>query len=261
MSTLAIVPTFVRSPEELRVVAKTLATLRFHEPDLETLVVDDCSPVGELVPELEQICEDVGTRVHLKKENTGFASAVNVGLAEALERGLDAVLVNADIEFVMPFLEVFESTQDSKGRPAAVVGALLLYPNGLIQSGGTYLDLYSRGFDHRFRYAPGGLPEAHEPMVTLVTAALQFIRHSTLETVGLYEEDFGLGFEDVSHGLWVFDADLECVYNPAVRAVHHESLFRGQGSDKIDKWHQQALGVLYDKHGTTPLGRFVPSLA
>lgn len=261
MTCLAIIPSFVRNDKEVEVTLQTLKTLRQHEPDLEVLMVDDCSPYESGVDVLREKCAATdGARLHEKDLNEGFSAAVNVGLQECLDRGLDGILVNADIEFVMPFVEAFEQTVDSQGRPAAVVGALLFYPNHTIQHGGVFFGLFERGFDHKFRFSPGGLPEAHQSAVCPVTGALQYIRHSALEAVGLYDTGFGLGFEDVSFCLGVFDVGLECIYNPQVRAVHHESLFRGQRSEKIDKWHQDSLEYLRKKHGSTPLGRFVPSL-
>lgn len=261
MAALAIIPTFVRNDKELDVTITTLQTLRNQEPDVETLVVDDRSPARDLMPQLRKACEDLDVRVHFKDENTGFSTTVNVGLQEALERGLDAILINADIEFLVPILEQFERTTDSQERPAAVVGALLLYPNGLIQHAGVFLSFYSRGFDHKYRYAPGGLPEAHQPAICPVTGALFFIRHSTLEKVGLFDTGFSMAYEDVDYCLRTFEAGLECVYQPAVRAIHHESLFRGQRSDKLDEWHQKSLEFLHTRHGTTPLGRYVMPLA
>lgn len=261
MPSLAIIPTFVRSDDELKATVKTLETLRNHEPSLEALVVDDKSPEDELVERLREECEDRDVRFTQREVNGGFACAVNVGLREARKRGIDAILLNADMEFLMPFVEIFEQTKDSQDRPAAVVGALLIYPTGLVQHGGVFLSLYNRSFDHKYKYGPAGLPEAQQMAVCPVTGAMFYIRHDTLEKIGIFDEDYGLAFEDVDYCLRVFNTGLECVYNPAVRAIHHESMFRGKRSDQIDEWHQKSLGVLHQKHGTTPLGRFVQALA
>lgn len=262
MTALAIVPTFIRGDKELEVTIKTLETIKTIEPSLEVMVIDDCSPYEEGLALLEEACDRLSIESLVCNDtNEGFSRTINGGLREALDRGLDAILVNADIEFVVPFLETFTKTLDSQERPAAVVGALLLYPNGLIQHSGVHLSFFDRAFDHTFRYAPGALPEAHVPRVCPVTGALQFIRHSTLETVGLYSEGFRMGFEDVDFCLRTFEAGLECVYQPAVRAIHHESLFRGQRSDKLDEWHQQSLAFLHETHGTTPMARYVLPIA
>lgn len=541
----------MRGLEEADVTARTLRTLREHEPDVDVIVVDDCSPSEEALDGVRAVCEKLDAELWDCESNEGFSATVNVGMERAHETGRDAILVNADLEFVMPFVDAFTATTGSDGEPAGVVGALLLYPSGLIQHGGIYFcqpgdtlvstakhgsvalrdldpevhglvtynkdehkiyrratragrwssgwkplqnggypfkigarpyrgdmleidtragttrvtpnhkltvfwsdealashvvylmrrgrdwrigrclmrhgrtsfgprmrmlqqdadsvwilranlskdeamyyesllsweygvptwqfiagkagrgqqvindlwkqadsetgalaalaahgrrlecpvdqrerggirrypvgsrrrypimagalipeamrvltdgghqtpetneftvsadsfdgDVYSmdvhpyehyvsqnivlhnsfyeRAFDHKFRYGPAGLPEAHEPRVCPVTGALQYIRHSTLERVGLYDTTFRMGFEDVDYCLRVFEEGLECIYQPTVRAIHHESLFRGQKSDKLDEWHQTSLSALYEKHATTSLGRYVPQIA
>ena len=263
MGPLVVVPTFLRKREELDVTLKMLETLRTTEPEAEVFFVDDGSPETELVDELESLCKhDPYSSLERKLENTGFSKTVNVGLRRALAEERDAILCNADIEFMEPgWIERMLVTHDSKGRPAAIVGALLLYPNGLIQHAGIYASFLDRSFDHRMRFAPGTLPEAHQPQVCPVTGALQLIRYDTLRTIGIYDEDFKLAFEDVDYGLRVFDAGLECVYQPGVRAIHHESLFRRSANDTITEWTKDSLRTLLQKHATTDIGRWIPSIS
>jgi GT2 family glycosyltransferase len=257
---LAIVPTYVRADAEVGVTARTLQTLREHEPSLEVVVVDDGSPHAAGCDAICAETERLSMGYYEKDENCGFSETVNVGLREALESGRDAILINADMEFVRPFVQRMVEDKDSQDRPAAVVGGLLLYPSGQIQHGGVFFSFLNRAFDHRFRYGPGGLPEAQAHKVCPVTGALQFIRHGTLAQVGLYDETFRMGFEDVDFCLRVFDAGLECVYDPGVLAIHHESLFRGQRNERLDEWQQASLDRLHEKHAETSLGRFVPPI-
>jgi O-antigen biosynthesis protein len=184
---------------------------------------------------------------------------VNVGLARALAEGRDALLINADVEFTWPgWLEALQARTDTQDRPAAVVGGLLLFPSGLIQHAGVYFSLLGRGFDHRFRYAPATLPEAHVPSRCPVTGALQLIRHECLEAVGLYDEAFRLGFEDVDFCLRVFASGRESIYEPAAMATHHESLFRGTPTRRISRWQQESLELLRRKHMHTDFSPWVP---
>jgi GT2 family glycosyltransferase len=258
---LLVIPTFLREASDLEVVLVALESLRKTEPDAPVIVVDDGSPVAELVGALESHAERFNFDMVRKEENTGFAKTMNVGLRRALAAGQDAVLVNADIEFFESgWLDRMVAQRDTQGRPAAVVGALLLYPAGLIQHGGIFFSFLTRTFDHRFRYAPGELPEAHRSMMVPVTGALQFIRHECLERVGLYDEGFHLSYEDVDYCLRVFEEGLECVYQPAVRAVHHESLFRGRADEKINDWQTDSWKRLMEKHRTTNMARWVPEV-
>jgi GT2 family glycosyltransferase len=258
---LAVVPTYIRTPKDLEVALVSLVSLRATAPDLELLVVDDGSPAPELVDDLERECERLQFRLHRKAANSGFSSTINVGLAEALDRGMDGLLVNADIDFRHPgWLERMVAQQGQDGSLAPVVGARLLYPNGLIQHGGIFFSLLSRCFGHIHQYAPHDLPEAQYARTCPVTGALQLIRHDALASIGLYDEDFRLGWEDVDYCLRVFLAGGACVMQPAACAVHHESLFRGQATPRIIEWQTQSWAHFLHKHRRTPLAVFVPSI-
>jgi GT2 family glycosyltransferase len=256
----AIVPSFLRKPEDLDVLLRCLVSLKSTAPQVMVLVVDDHSPNRELVAQLHAVSEELGITLACKDENTGFAKTVNIGLGLARAEGWDAILVNADIEFhEVGWLERMLARTDTQGRPAAVVGARLLYPHGLIQHGVIYFSLLRRDFFHRFQFGPADLPEAQRPTRCPVTGALQLIRHETLEAVGLYDEGFDLAYEDVDYCLRVFDAGLECIYEPTVCATHLESFFRGRDrTEQMKQWGLNGLRRLINKYATADFSRFTP---
>jgi GT2 family glycosyltransferase len=257
--TLAIVPTYLRTQDELDVLLKCLVSLRATAPGAQVLVVDDHSPAGELARLAGLAADELGQAFVRKDANSGFAATVNVGLEVARSSGADAVLVNADVEFTRAgWLEAMQARLDQQGRPAAVVGARLLYPNGLLQHAGVYFSLLERGFAHRFLHGPGDLPEALVPCRCPVTGALQLIRLATLVSVGLYDETFGLGFEDVDYCLRVFAAGLDCIYEPGATAIHHESLFRGNSNSSIDSMQRRSSERLREKHLRTDMTAWTP---
>jgi GT2 family glycosyltransferase len=261
VSSLAVVPTYLRTADDLEVLFRCLVSLSVTAPELELLVVDDQSPDQRLVDQLAAVLTELGGELIRKAENTGFSSTVNVGLRRALEWGQDAVLINADIEFTTPgWWEALRDRADTKGRPAAVVGGLLTYPNGRIQHAGVFFSLQGHKFHHRYRHAPATLPEAQAPTLCPVTAALQLIRHDTLQTVGIYDEGFRMGVEDVDYCLRVFDTGLECIYEPAARAVHAESVFRGRTTPTIEAWQLASAEWLIRKHANTDMNRWIPAL-
>ena len=259
--TLAIVPVYLRSEPELDVLLKCLVSLQASAPDAQVLIIDDHSPATGLAQMVEAAAGELGHAFVRKDVNSGFAATVNVGLEVALAHGMDAALVNADIEFTQPgWLDVLRARTDTQGRPAAVVGARLLYPNGLLQHAGVYFSRLNRGFAHRFNHGPGDLPEAQMPCRCPVTAALQLIRLETLAAVGIYDESFGLAHEDMDYCLRVFEAGMECIYEPAAVALHHESLFRGKRTAKIEALHKQSIVRLLAKHGTTDMSPWTPEI-
>jgi GT2 family glycosyltransferase len=255
----AIVPSYLRKPEELDVLLRCLVSLKATARQAMVLVVDDHSPARDLLGQLESVADEIGVTVVAKEENSGFSRTVNVGLKIARDEGWDAVLVNADIEFHQAgWLERMLARTDTHGRPAAVVGARLLYPNGLIQHAGIYFSLLRRDFFHRFHFGPGDLPEAQQPCRCPVTGALQLIRHETLMGVGLYDEGFRLSFEDVDYCLRVFEQGLECIYEPTVCALHLESYFRRNHDKKIREWTLKSQARLLNKYAHLDLSRFTP---
>jgi len=257
--TLCIIPAYVRSAEELDVLLRCLVSLQATAPAAGVLVVDDGRPVEELSAHLELACEELGVGYVANDENSGFSKTVNVGLELALATGQDAVLVNADIEFpAAGWLDNMRERTDTEGRPAAVVGARLLYPNGLLQHAGVFFSLLSRDWLHRFRMGPGNLPEALTPTRCIVTGALQFIRWETLQTLGFYDEGYRLCYEDVDYCLRVFQAGLECIYEPSVVAMHHESYFRKTQSPKIKQWTIESAERMRRLWGGEDLSRWVP---
>jgi GT2 family glycosyltransferase len=258
---LCIVPAFLRSEEELDVLLRCLVSLATTAPGASVMVVDDHSPERALVDALQVACDELGFELARRDENSGFSRTVNVGLRRALETGADAVLVNADIEFIdAGWLDRMRGRTDTSGRPAAVVGARLLYANGTIQHAGVFLSLLNRDWMHRYQYGPNDLPEALVACRCPVTAALQLIRHETLETVGLYDEGYRMCFEDVDYCLRVFEAGLECIYEPSVRAFHLEKYFRGKPSDRVRQWTVESTERMKLLWGHKDLSRWVPEV-
>jgi GT2 family glycosyltransferase len=260
LACLAIVPTYLRTAEDLDVLLRCLVSLRQTAPQAGVLVVDDCSPATKLVDMIELAAAELGLELYRRPVNGGFSRAANVGLQRALDEGRDAVLVNADIEFHRPrWLEPMLERADTTGAPAAVVGARLLYPNGLLQHAGLYYSTLHRFWGPRFAYGAGNLPEAAVPCRCPVTGALQLIRHECLAAVGLYDESFRMGWEDVDYCLRVFASGRECIYEPAACATHAESLFRSRKPAGQETWENDSYRALTDKYADYDLSAFMPA--
>jgi len=264
---LTIIPSYLTDAPDLALLEKCLRSIRSTEGDAtDVLVVDDGSPSPGLVDDLERLRSEIAFELHRKPENSGFAKTVNVGLRRCLDEGRDAVLVNADVELIDPgWLEAMlsQTTLDGRGE-ASVVGGLLLYPDGHIQHAGVYLSkLRSRPgrpwFDHIWRGAPGDLPEAALPRACPVTGALMLIRLECLRSVGIFDESFPMGSEDVDYCLRVLSDGRECVYQPRVRAYHEHGVFIDRRAPKQSPWANRSLERLWEKHGGEALEEVVPS--
>lgn len=271
MKPLAIIPTYVRGDEDLTLLAACLASFRATaNGKADILIVDDGSP-GERTG-LQTLIEMFGPSftesevdLVLKRTNDGFAKTVNVGLRRALEQHRDAILVNADIEFGIAehWVEMMVDQENQDGEPASIVGALLLYPNHTIQHAGVFFSMLYREFGHIYNHGPHNLPEALNARECPVTGALQFIRWDCLDEIGLYDETFKMGWEDVDYCIRAWQAGRSCVYQPGVRAIHHESAFRGQAEkgSKLERWQHESWLRFVQKYATTNFAEFVPNLS
>lgn len=217
---LLVIPIYVSKIEHMELLDKCLASIKATVNNPNILIVDDCSPNEELF--FTAVKEGWADYIR-NDENSGFAKSVNKGLVRACEQGIDAVLVNQDIEFIE-----HGWLQQMASNDAAVIGAKLVYENDIIQHGGVYFSQITRSFDHRFKGSISTLPEANKPANCPVTGALQYIKLDTLKKVGYYDETFYMGYEDVDYCIRVNETEgLNCLYDPKVKAIHHESLIRG----------------------------------
>jgi GT2 family glycosyltransferase len=247
---LLIIPTYFTTENHLNVFENCIKTLR-KTTDSEVLCVDDFSPDKKLYERARNITyEYANIGWHQNLNNSGFAKSVNVGLNLCLNHNRDAVLVNQDIEFKeIGWLEQMASSKSD------IVGGLLLYPNSLIQHGGIYFSPITRTFNHRFLYCFPSTPAALKPAKAPVTGALQYIKYETLDKIGVYDENFFLGYEDVDYNLRVLLEGGECLYDPKVKALHHESIIRkGFKNEK----QVESLKYMMEKYADKDFAGYVP---
>lgn len=261
--TLCVIPVYCTRPEDYDILETTVRTLRGTARDhIEVMMVDDGSPEESKADRLTQLAEQWQCELILKEENEGFSRTVNVGLQRALDEERHAILVNADLEFRHPgWVQAMEqqgNIHHDTGM-AWVVGALLSFPNGLVQHAGIYFSLLTRSFDHISKFSPENLPGVKAYRCVPVTGALQFIRHECMASIGIYDPEFRMAFEDVDYCLRVFQAQQECVFHPGIQAYHHESIFRGRGDPKVQQWTRESLALLMKKWHKTSMASLVPT--
>ncbi|HXG49186.1 MAG TPA: glycosyltransferase, partial [Methylomirabilota bacterium] len=256
------------------------ATAAPPTPDLVSIVIPVCNRLDMTRPCLEAIRRETpagayevivvdngsadGTREFLAQEaaagrlrtirneaNLGFARAVNQGIRAA--RGGFVLLLNNDTVPLPGWLEALlaEARTDSR---IGLVGSLLLYPGGeLIQHAGVtigagqgLLHPYHR---HRLRRLDR-VPAARESRdCQAVTGACLLVRREVIERVGVLDEEYVNGFEDVDFCFRALTAGWRIRYCAASRVIHHESMTPGR------KTHEQAN---YRRLNTVWKGRIQP---
>ena len=221
----APVTVVIASYRDAEAVARLVASIRQTTPRsrVRIIVCDDASGPEHLAA-LRRID---GIKLVEGDANGGFAANVNRGL-RAADPAHDIVILNSDMEAVPGWLAGLQY-QASRGGDIGIVTGKLLYRDGRIQSGGT---VRNRGaevwFDHRFRFRPSdwGPANISQPVLA-ATGACMYVRRALIERIGLLDERYPMGYEDVDFCLRAWQAGFRVVYFPEAQLYHDESITRG----------------------------------
>lgn len=213
----------------------------------EIIIVDDfCEEQNR---EKLRMLADEKTRIIFREKNGGFAKAVNTGLREVPKEN-DVVILNSDIEAHDGWLKALQYGAYEFGENVGIVGPKLLYPDGRIQSAGSYRNTESpEWFDHYYRFQDKDYGPANVPQYCLaITGACQYVKREFLDTVGILDEGFAFAFEDADFCLRGWEKDYRTLYFPASTLTHHESASRAKNK-KIGEKERQAVAYFWEKWG------------
>ncbi|HXV06353.1 MAG TPA: glycosyltransferase family 2 protein [Solirubrobacterales bacterium] len=214
-----IVPVHNRAALTASCLDALLATL---PPGCEAIVVDDAST--DSTPELLAGYGEAIRTVRLER-NGGYARACNAG-AEAA-RGEALLFLNNDTEPRPGWLEAMARYAEEHPA-AAVVGARLLYPGGVVQHAGVTIG--QDGYPHNL-YA--GFPAEHAAVnrsrrLQAVTGACMLVRRDAFEAAGGFDGGYLNSLEDVDLCLRIGEAGGEVHYCHEAVVTHLESASRGR---------------------------------
>lgn len=208
---------------------------------MRVIVVDDAGP--------EDQCEALRAiepaEVLIGERNLGFAGNVNRGLA-AVPHG-DVVVLNNDVVAHGGWLESLQAAAYSADE-IGIVGPMLLYPDGRIQSAGTIRNPDApEWFDHRFRFQSAAHGPANVPAPALaMTGACLYIKRDVVDQVGVFDEKYPMAFEDVDYCIRAWNAGFEVHYCPYSRLTHDESVTRGTA---VGEREQRSMDYFWEKWG------------
>ena len=227
---VVVVPTY-GAPE---VTFKTVRGLRRTVDGSRTriVVVDD----GSQPEHQERLRALGGAQLLLASENAGYAASVNRGMAVA-RPDEDVVVLNNDVIPRRGWLAQLQMTA-YEDDDVGIVGPRLLYPDGRIQSAGSYRNLGApEWFDHRYRFRPEHFGPAQVSVDALaVTGACMYLRRDLIDVVGSFDDGYAMGYEDVDYCLRAWDADRSVRYDALATLTHLESPTRGtaQGERELN---------------------------
>ncbi len=193
--------------------------------EYEVIIVDDYID-DDVSAQLREFSSDRVTVV-FKDKRLGFAGTVNAGMAIATH---DIILLNSDIVAKPGWVQALQHAAYAVDDRIGMVSPMLVYPDGRIQYAGTYYArlLAPQWFGHLHVGSPATRSNARVPGYNRsISGACVYITRHAFERVGLLDDEFWLGFEDVDYGLRAWDRGIRCYYEPAALLVHHESASRG----------------------------------
>ena len=216
-----VIPSY-RDANEVAALVSSLR--RTTQRELARIVVADDASGPEHVAALRRL---PGVDVVAGEANAGFAANVNRGLAAATP-GHDVVVLNSDVIARPGWLESLQYAT-SRGDDIGVVGGKLLYPDGRIQFAGTVRNRNApEWFDHRYRFKAADWGPANVAQrVLAVSGACMYITRELLDTIGSFDEDYPMAYEDVDFCLRAWQAGFSSMYWPSAELTHLESVTRG----------------------------------
>jgi GT2 family glycosyltransferase len=240
-----IIPTYRQTDLVSRCVESILAGLEPAErPLVRVLVVDDGSG-----PDVQEHLRRLPVEALLRPANEGFARTVNAGIAATSTE--DVVLLNNDTLAHPGWIEALQHCAYQEPG-AGVLGAKLLYPDGRIQSAGSYRSVTApEWFDHCYRFTPADHPPANvQREVLAVTGACMYIKRAVLDAIGPLDPGFAMAFEDVDYCLRARQAGFQVVYCPHGTLTHLEGHTRGERKEareiRSQEYFWQKWGAHFD---------------
>ena len=223
-------------------------------PNFEVTVVDNGS-VGDDVSLLKQRFGD-SIRLVVNDKNSGFAGGCNIGIKDALARGADyVVLLNNDTVVAPDFLEGLVKVAQSDKRVGVAGGKVFCYelPELIWFAGGI--------INYRTGRTPiRGSGEADKGQfdkvvgVDWISGCFMFISRDVLQAVGMLDERFFFGWEDVDLCVRAARKGFKVLFVPESRIWH-----KGFGVNKRDRlmgmpvyYATRGQFLFMDKHFAKP---------
>jgi len=204
---------------------KALISISKNTPDdilYEVILVDNAS-TDETPRSLKKLGGNVV--VLRNNENLGFAKASNQGALLAL--GEYVIFLNNDTEVHPGWIQALIDELDANPN-TGIVGGRLIYPDGTIQHAGVAI-----GRDMIPIHIHSRLP-SNDPKVTerrsypIVTAACAAVRREEFYSIGMFDEKFINGHEDIDLCFRYKKRGMEVIYQPKCLITHHESVSEGR---------------------------------
>ncbi len=201
-------------------------------PDFEVLVVDNNSREEGAVEYLEQLKNHSKVRVISYEAPFNYSAINNYAVSKA--DGDLICFMNNDTEVIHGDW-LTELVRQTLREEVGIVGAKLFFPDNTVQHAGVIVGkngVAGHALAGSERNDPGLFGRAMVTReVSAVTAACLMTRRTVFETVGGFDTDYVVSFNDVDFCLRVKKAGFRVLWDADVRLVHHESVSVGRPED------------------------------
>jgi GT2 family glycosyltransferase len=216
---------------------KVISRLFDCEPKInwEIIVIDNNSKEKFPVDKFESSA----CRVILNRDNLGFASAVNQGLAIAT--GDNILLLNSDCLLEKESIGEMLKYLESHSR-VGIIGPQMTYPDGKFQSSfGPVPSLWSEflRFSLLYKIFPGGsfaintlfkkIDLKNAKQVDWLSGGCMLIRRELINKIGKMDDDYFLGVEDIDFCFRAKSAGFKTIYYPMAKVIHYHGFSSGPG--------------------------------
>ncbi len=232
-----------------------------NQASFEVIVVDNGSSDGtasQLPAEFSQV------ELIANQDNRGFAAACNQAIAAS--GGRYCFLLNPDT--IVPEGGLDELLRFADDHPqAGVIGPRLIYPDGSLQYScrrfptvsaavfrGTFLEPLIPGAKSVRYYLMSDWDHAEDRAVDWVSGAAMLLRRGLIEQIGMLDEDFFWGSEDVDFCLRAHQAGWQVLYTPSPEIVHAVGRSSQQAELRNIIDTHRGMYRLYSKHWSRWLG-------
>lgn len=194
----------------------------------EIVIVDNQSSDAVTLAYFAEVIEDPRVRVIPHDEPFNYSRINNRAVEHC--RGDLVCLLNNDIE-VMDSDWLDEMVSHAWRPHVGAVGAMLYYPNGLIQHAGVITGIHGVAA-HPYSGMPRGYigqmaRAALTQAMSAVTAACLLVRREVYLEAGGLDESFEVAFNDVDFCLRLGELGYTNIWTPFAELIHHESASRG----------------------------------
>lgn len=216
--------------------------------DFELIVIDNGS--AEALPDFS----DQRIILIRNQKNLGFAPAVNQGLKIAT--GDYMLLLNSDV-FINQ-IALASMLQYLEANPGVgIIGPLMTFPNGDFQaSAGFSPTLWGEflRFSTLGKYIAGGTLLYKNPStkqlfsqpleVDWVSGGCMLLKKKVIEAIGLLDEHYFFGIEDIDFCLRAQKQNFKTIYLPTVSVLHHHGYSSG-GHASVYSLQLEKKGMSY----------------